>query len=76
MSGMFGNDRYAKEELIAELSSVLVGANMNILTDEIIKNATAYLQSWTKRMQDKKSELFTALTQSLKAYEYILKVAE
>ena len=75
MSGMFGNDKYAKEELIAELSSVLVGASMNILNDEIIKNTTAYLQSWTKRMSDKKAELYTALTQSIKAWSYILNSA-
>lgn len=76
MSGMFGNNKYAKEELVAELSSIMVGANMNILTDEIIKNATAYLKSWTKKMSDKKNDLYTALTQSLKAYEYIIKVGE
>ena len=76
LSGMFGNDKYAKEELVAELSSVLVGASLNLLTDEIIKNATAYLKSWTKRMQDKKNELFQGLNHAIKAYDYILKVVE
>jgi len=58
------------------LSSVLVGANMNILNDEIIKNATAYLQSWTKRFIDKKVELFNGLNDAMKAFEFIMKMAE
>lgn len=75
MSGMFGNDKYAKEELVAELSSVLVGASFNILNDEIIKNATAYLQSWTKRMVNKKDELYQGLNHAIKAFDYMMKVA-
>lgn len=74
LSGMFGNDKYAKEELIAELSSVLVGASLNILTDDAITNATAYLKSWTKRMSDKKTELYSGLNSAFRAYDYILKV--
>jgi antirestriction protein ArdC len=74
LSGMFGNDKYAKEELIAELSSVLLSANFNILTPELVKNSTAYLQSWTKKMIDKKDELYSGLNHAMKAYNYILKV--
>ena len=69
----FGDNVYSKEELVAELSSVLVGANMNILTDQIIKNASAYLKSWTKRMSNKKEELFQGLSHAVKAYDYIIK---
>lgn len=74
LSGMFGNDKYAKEELVAELSSVLISANYGILTDNLVKNTNAYLTSWTKRMTDKKAELFSALSHSMKAFDYILKV--
>lgn len=73
LSGMFGNDKYAKEELVAELTSVLLSAKMNILTEELEKNATAYLQSWTKKMVDKKEELYTGLNHAMKAFNYILK---
>lgn len=72
LSGMFGNEKYAKEELIAELTSVLVGCKMDILTDEIITNTVAYLQSWTKRMQDKRTELYSGLASAMKAYRYII----
>jgi antirestriction protein ArdC len=73
MSGMFGNDKYAKEELIAELTSTLIGASMNILTNDIISNTTAYLKSWTKRMIDKKAELYSGLNGAIKAFDYIIK---
>ena len=71
MSGMFGNDKYAKEELVAELTSVMLSAKLNILTDELSKNATAYLQSWSKRMTDKKAELYQGLNHAYKAFQYI-----
>jgi antirestriction protein ArdC len=73
MGGMFGNDKYAKEELIAELTSTLIGASMNILTKEVIDNTTAYLKSWTKRMTDKKAELYSGLNGAIKAFDYIIK---
>ena len=76
MAGMFGNNKYAKEELIAELSATLIGASMQILTKEIIDNTTAYLQSWTKRMTDKKAELLAGLQGAIKAFNYIIKATE
>ena len=76
MSGWFGNDKYAKEELIAELSSNLLSAKLGILNDELIKNSAAYLTSWIKKFSEKKTELYEALNAAKKVNDYILKVVE
>ena len=70
MSGMFGLDTYAKEELVAELSAYLIADELQINSDE--KNHANYLQSWIKCLRKDPSFLKDSLRQANAAKNYIL----
>lgn len=64
---------YAREELIAEISSSFLMQKMNIdVTAEHIDNHKSYINSWIKILKDKPQELFNAINESNKVYEYVL----
>lgn len=68
----FGTERYAKEELIAELGSAFAAAETGIERDDA--NHAAYIDSWLKvlRGKDGKHALFEAARQADKACDYVL----
>ena len=47
MGGRFGSDAYAMEELVAELSSAMLGAELGLPVDHLDHHAS-YLASWLK----------------------------
>jgi antirestriction protein ArdC len=69
LSGSFGTNPYAFEELVAELGSVLLCNQLQISSD--FSNHAAYLQSWVSMLKQKPSILFQALSHSRKAVELI-----
>ncbi len=75
LSGGFGSEKYAMEELRAEITSCFlsnsIGADMD--TEEHIQNHEAYVSSWIKRITDKPEELFKAVKDAEKIAEYIEK---
>ena len=71
MSGTFGTESYAKEELVAEITSFLVGTQCG-LGHEPDKNNIAYLKSWAKAIRDEPSYLFKAVKDADKAAQLIL----
>ncbi len=71
MSGTFGTESYAKEELVAEITSFLVGTQCG-LGHEPDKNNIAYLKSWSKAIRDEPSFLFNAVKEADKAAKLIL----
>lgn len=46
MGAHFGNDKYSKEELVAEISSAFILHTLGIETAETFSNSTAYIQNW------------------------------
>lgn len=63
---------YAKEELIAEISSSFLMQKLNVTPKmEDYNNHKAYIQSWIKLLNDKPNELFKAINESTKVYNYI-----
>mgnify|MGYP003143565701 FL=1 len=70
MTGMYGLDKYAKEELIAELAAYLISDELQINSDE--KNHANYLQSWIKCLRKDPSILKDSLRQANAAKNYIL----
>lgn len=70
----FGSTRtsaqYAKEELIAELGSAYMSANMGM--EPANDRHTAYLQGWLKHLKDDKKFIFQAATAASKASDYLL----
>ena len=70
MSGMFGLDTYAKEELVAELSAYLIADELQINSDTT--NHANYLQSWIKCLRKDPSILKNSLKEANRARNYIL----
>ena len=66
----FGTPGYAKEELVAELTSVFVQAKLGLkLEGEHFNNHTAYLKSWISVLENDPNELFRAASQAEKAMD-------
>ncbi len=66
------SDKYAYEELIAELGACFISAHLGIDAKDIQDNATAYLKSWLKALKNDHKYLWKAMGEASKAYEYIL----
>ena len=71
LSGSFGSESYAREELVAEITSFLVGTQCG-LGHEPNENNVAYLKSWAKEIRDDPSYLFKAVKDADKAAQLIL----
>ncbi len=77
LEGRFGDEAYAFEELIAELTSVFICNRLGI-SHEAEQNHAAYLQSWLKalRGEDGASRLWKAAGDASKASNYIFNLME
>ena len=73
MQHAFGTQKYAREELIAEVSSWLLAVTLG--TPHEPQNSAAYLASWVRDFKDKPRELYTAISQAQKAVDYLLETA-
>ena len=65
MGGRFGSDAYAMEELVAELSSAMLGAELGLPVEHLDHHAS-YLASWLKVL---KADCRAILTVAAKAEE-------
>ena len=66
----FGSPEYAREELRAEISSLLMGEEIGI-GHEPGRNAAAYVASWVKDLQEQPLEIFRAAAEAEKIRAYI-----
>ena len=65
-------DDYAREELIAEISSSFLMQKLNVdVNAEHYDNHKSYIQSWIRILEDKPTELFKAINDSNKVCKYI-----
>lgn len=72
LSGAFGSQKYALEELRAELSSVFMQVDLGIdLSGAEVKNHAAYLRSWLTSIQDDPQAFYKAATDADKICKYI-----
>jgi antirestriction protein ArdC len=75
MGGKFGSKKYAKEELIAELTASFLCGYSGILQFSI-NNTSAYLKSWLKALKEEmkadKKFILEAAAKAQKAYDYIM----
>lgn len=69
-SHMMNRESYAKEELIAELTSSFLCAHCRIDND-VFDNSASYLQSWLKALSDDPKLIIQACSKASKAFEYI-----
>lgn len=71
--GKFGSKKYAFEELIAEITSSFMGEYIKEpISDEILDNHKAYIQSWAKGIKDNKNFLFKAIKEAEIASDYMI----
>jgi antirestriction protein ArdC len=54
-----GDEGYAREELVAELGSAFLAADIGIVP-EVRKDHAAYIQSWLQALKDDKRLIFAA----------------
>ena len=66
----FGDEGYAKEELVAELGSAFLCADLAI-TPEVRDDHAAYIASWLKALRDDKRLIFTAAAHAQRAADYL-----
>jgi antirestriction protein ArdC/phage/plasmid primase-like uncharacterized protein len=66
----FGSEGYAKEELRAEIASMVLGDELGIGHDP--GQHAAYVGSWIKALQDDPLEIFRAAAEAEKIQEYVL----
>ena len=69
--GAQGTDNYAHEELIAEMTSALVGSTMGF-DRKILENNANYLSGWLSRLRDKPETITTIMTDVGKASDMIM----
>lgn len=70
LTGRFGTEKYAMEELVAELASTFACAQLDISFDPKPDSA-AYLANWLKVLKNDKKAVFTAASAASKAVSYL-----
>jgi antirestriction protein ArdC len=68
LSGRFGDQSYAAEELVAELTAAFLCAHLSIPGE--LRHAE-YVGSWIKLFQDDKRAIFTAASKATEAADYL-----
>lgn len=72
LSGRFGNEAYAAEELIAELSAAFLCAKFNV-TGEL--RHSSYIASWLRVLKNDNKAVFKAAALAQKAADYLAGLA-
>lgn len=77
LSGGFGSQAYAYEELIAEISSCFMSVNLQAeQSGRHIENHKAYVQSWVRTIREKPETLAHAIQQAERVASYMEYKAE
>jgi antirestriction protein ArdC len=64
---------YAKEELVAEICSTFLSAELGIdMPDSVVSNHLAYVSSWIKAIKDDNGVLFHAIKEADRAADYLM----
>lgn len=65
----FGSERYAREELVAEISSFMLCMNLGI--GHNLENHASYVEAWSKKLIDDKNEIIEATKKANEAQKFI-----
>ena len=65
-----GDEGYAMEELVAELGSAFLSADLE-LTPEVREDHAAYIASWIKVLKNDKRAIFTAASHAQRAADFL-----
>ncbi len=66
----FGDEGYAMEELVAELGSAFLCADLE-LTPEVREDHASYLASWIKVLKNDTRAIFTAAAHAQRAADFV-----
>lgn len=72
-------ERYAIEELKAEIASAFICHDIGIIPqphDDYIKNSQAYIQNWIKVIKDKPNALFSSIKEAEGISDYVMEKGE
>jgi antirestriction protein ArdC len=69
------NERYAAEELIAEIGAAFLANMAGILSDVEFENTAAYIAGWLKALKDDRKLIVHAASAAQKAADFILESA-
>ncbi|WP_026381711.1 ArdC family protein [Afifella pfennigii] len=67
----WGDEGYAREELVAELGAAFLSAELD-LTPEPRADHASYIASWLKVLKDDKRAIFTAAAHAQRAADYLI----
>ena len=70
----FGDEGYAREELVAELGSAYLCADLGI-APEIREDHSAYIASWLRVLKNDKRAIFSAAAHAQRAVDYLHGIA-
>ena len=73
MGGRFGSEAYAMEELVAELSSAILGAELGLPVDHLDHHAS-YLASWLKVLKADSRAILTVAAKAEEAASLLLRL--
>ena len=68
----FADEKYSKEELIAEMTSAFLCAEMGIDNNDLANNSAAYLQGWINALKGDAKLIITAASAAQKAFNFII----
>lgn len=72
LTGGFGSENYAMEELRAEIASIFMEQDLRIEASEgRLENNAAYLQSWKEEIKENPNALFIAISDADKIAKYV-----
>ena len=69
---VFASDKYAQEELVAEISAMYLTGLCDLNPKDSDQNSQAYINGWIKQFKDHSKECFYAMQQASKCSSYIL----
>jgi antirestriction protein ArdC len=70
LTGRFGEEGYAMEELVAELGAAFLSADLRI-TNSPRQDHAAYIASWLRVLKNDKKAIFTAASKAHQAADYL-----
>lgn len=71
MGGRFGDKKYAKEELVAELTAAMISHSMGF-DAKVTDNSAAYLDAWIKVLKEEPKFILSVMADVNKASDMIL----
>jgi antirestriction protein ArdC len=74
LTGRFGDDAYAMEELVADLGAAFLCSDLGITSTPRADHAS-YLASWLKVLKDDTKAIFTAASKASEAADYLAGLA-